>query len=116
MPNDQKDAKGGTSREVRKEAEHAPQQQPTSVQAGEVDEKKANHWLGQHWPEDRRLCSVCGVNDWGFVPRIVYMAMSPLGLHMPPRVLPCIGLSCRNCAHTIFFNAIIMEQLPKGEE
>jgi hypothetical protein len=64
MPNDAKDVKGGTSWEFAKEAERAPQQRHPAAQTGEVDEEQANRWFAQHWPEKRRLCSVCGQNDW----------------------------------------------------
>ena len=114
MANDPRAAKD--SSELIKEAAPAIADRKRGMRAGEVDEEKANHWLAEHWPEERRSCPVCGENNWAFVPQFIFMSLGPLGLHTAPRALPCVGLTCRTCAHTIFFNAIIMGQLPAGEE
>jgi hypothetical protein len=90
--------------------------QKKAAETGEVDGDLTNAWLKDHWSLDRRICPICGTNDWGLIPQFVHMSLGPLGPRLRPRTLPCVGLACRNCGHTLFFNALKMGLLAEGPE
>jgi hypothetical protein len=83
--------------------------------ANQVDFARASAWFAEHWPEPR-ICPICKQATWGMAPTFAQVPVSQLGLHMPPRTNPCVAVACRTCGNTLFFNAIIMGLLPKGED
>jgi len=92
------------------------QYQAEAAKTGRVDSDLANTWFTSHWPQPRK-CTVCGVDDqWGLVPQFLYLSMGPVGAQLRSRTYPSVAVTCQNCGHTIFFNAVAMGLLPKGEE
>lgn len=83
-----------------------------------MDEVAANRWFEEHWPEPRS-CPVCKNKNWGLISNFVNIPLEPVGTgpvgtYQPVRTAPFVGVICRTCGNTLFFNAVIMGLLPKG--
>lgn len=64
-------------------------------------------WLKEKAPHGIK-CSVCGVNDWQIAPDIVTpLRLTDGAVSIGGSMYPLVMLICRNCAHTIFLNAIL---------
>ncbi len=69
--------------------------------------EKFVHWLEQKVPHGL-MCSVCGQNNWEASPRLsTTMNLSGSAIAIGGPIQPLISLTCKNCAHTVFFNALI---------
>lgn len=64
-----------------------------------------------------RACSVCGANDWNLAAHLVVPStwMPDGGISLGGVSYPQAMLLCKNCSHTIYFNAVIMGVLEKKE-
>jgi hypothetical protein len=89
--------------------------QKRSAEPGQVDLMAANEWLIARWPSPRP-CPLCNHEEWAIAGSLAHIPTSAIGLHMPPRVNPCVAVVCGHCGNTVFLNAIIMGLLPKSEE
>ena len=74
-------------------------------------------WLKERVPEGPPNCAVCAKKDW-FVGDIL---VAPLhydgkGIKLGGAVYPNAVLVCKNCANTVFLNAIMMGIIPPKEE
>jgi hypothetical protein len=91
------------------------ERQKEAAETGYVDNELANNWFAEHWPEPR-ICPICKQNNWALTPQFVHMSLGPMGPALRTRTYPCVSVVCRVCGHTVFFNAVIMNLLAKGEE
>lgn len=89
--------------------------QKSAAKTGEVNNDLANKWFADHWPQPR-TCPICKQNDWGLNPLFGHVSIGALGAELRTRTVPMVMVTCRICGHTVFFNAVLMELLPKGEE
>jgi len=74
----------------------------------ETQMDSVRQWIESHSPV--LCCSGCGGNDWAIQSE---MAFSPLiepgdGSINTKKGYPMVALTCKNCACTMFFNAIQM--------
>jgi hypothetical protein len=91
------------------------QAQKDAAVSGNVNNALANQWFAEHWPQPR-TCTVCRHAEWGLVPQFAHVALGPIGALMRTRTYPCVAVTCRTCGNTLFFNAVSMGLLPKGED
>jgi len=89
--------------------------QKKAAETGRVDNAAMNKWLNQHWKTPRE-CPVCKQQDWGVVPQFAHVSLGLPGPQLRTRTYPCVAIACRICGNTLFFNAVIMGLLAKGEE
>jgi hypothetical protein len=63
-----------------------------------------------------RKCPICESENWGIAPTFAQLPTRPQKvIQAPVRANPCVALICQTCGNTLFFNAIVMELLPKSE-
>lgn len=69
--------------------------------ANEELERWVRRWLEKRGADSN--CSVCGENDWllGELSEIVVQGLRR-------SIYPVLPIFCGNCAHTVFFNALMM--------
>jgi hypothetical protein len=62
-----------------------------------------NHWMGPV------ICPVCKTTEWSVADHILLLTRhSANGLVSGSIAYPMIGVYCRNCSHTMLFNAVTM--------
>jgi hypothetical protein len=73
-------------------------------------------WLNAKWKAPR-TCPICGDNNWNASDRIFEMREFQGGAMVIGGLLqPVVPVSCVNCSHTLYFNAIqigIVDSHPK---
>jgi hypothetical protein len=89
-------------------------EQKRAADTNQVDNTAVNVWFTEHWKEPRQ-CAVCSQSNWAMAPRFTHIPMGPVGLHQPIPKLPCVVVTCQTCGNTLFFNALVMELLPKEQ-
>jgi predicted nucleic-acid-binding Zn-ribbon protein len=64
-------------------------------------------WLDQKIPQGL-ICSACGKDDWNLAPTIsTTMVLGGTSIMIGGTIQPLVTLTCKNCGHTVFFNALI---------
>ena len=73
-------------------------------------------WMGEKWKDAK--CSICKVNSWHIGAHMVAAPISPKsgGMIIGEDVYPQIMMICTNCAHTVYFNAVILGVAEGGKE
>jgi len=81
----------------------------------EEQRKKLLEKLNEVWRQPR-TCTVCGRNEWD-VSEIVFELREFHGGDMiiggQSAIAPLIQISCKNCSHTLLFNAIKLGLIEK---
>lgn len=75
-------------------------------------------WLNKHWV-GRKSCPICQNNNWSLSDTIYeFRPFQHGGLTVGGPVIPTVVITCTNCGHTLFFNAIKLDivKVPKGKE
>ena len=82
--------------------------------------KKADVDAIKRWVEEKApgaiVCTVCGENSWLVGEHLVAPPIHAQGLLLGGTSYPQAMLICVNCAHTVYFNAVIMGLLKEKEE
>jgi predicted nucleic-acid-binding Zn-ribbon protein len=87
-----------------------------AAESGIVDSVAANAWFHAHWPMPRP-CPVCKTeNNWGLTTNFAQISLGPPGPQLRTRTSPFVVVTCRNCGNSLFFNALVIGQLPKDQE
>ena len=68
-----------------------------------ADNDSIQRWWDQHWKEPV-ICPVCKTTDWSLSSHLVRSATGANLSDTP--TYPHIIISCKFCAHSIFFNAV----------
>jgi hypothetical protein len=78
----------------------------SSGRLSQADNDTIKRWWDQHWKEPV-ICPVCKTSDWSLGPHIVNVQRhaADAGVANTP-TYPHILVSCKTCAHTMFFNAV----------
>lgn len=79
------------------------------------EKNKALAWLNER-TEAAPTCWVCNTQNWTLADHVVSPPMFGKGLILGGVAYPHILLVCRQCAHTVFFNAMVMGVIDKEEE
>ena len=65
-------------------------------------------WLADKWAKDRAVCTVCGINNWQVAQHLVSPpVVSGRALSLGGPAYPQAMCICRNCGHTLYFNAVV---------
>jgi len=106
--------------------EDRKQRQKKAAETNLVDNAAANAWFNEHWPQPRK-CGVCTQMNWAMSPSFAHVPLASIGggaatatwatIGTQPsvRTFWCVVVTCLTCGNTIFFNALVMGQLPKDE-
>ena len=72
-----------------------------------LDRGKALAWLNEQW-KGNKLCPICSENSWSISEDLVEVRPYKGGaLVVGGSLFPFLVVTCRNCGHTLFFNAVI---------
>jgi hypothetical protein len=92
--------------------------QKKAAETNQVNEAAANEWFREHWKD--RACPICKQVSWAMAPDFAHIPVARIRVGQVGgsyvRSLPTVALTCRVCGNTLFFNALIMGQLPEGSE
>ncbi len=81
----------------------------------ESEKKKAQDWLRERMPA-ALTCSVCNTQNWILADHVVAPPIFGRGLVLGGTAYPHVMLICRQCGHTVFFNAVMMGLVEKRRE
>ncbi|MFX0204102.1 MAG: hypothetical protein ACFFCW_49015 [Candidatus Hodarchaeota archaeon] len=71
-----------------------------------IDVNAVVDWLNQRW-EGAKLCPICRNNNWNISQNPVELReFHGGGLVLGGPIYPLISITCKNCGHTLLFNAI----------
>ena len=80
------------------------------------DKQKIADWLDEKWTQPSK-CSVCGHSDWTLGEHLVNLQIYyGGGLRIGGPTYPYVMVICKNCAQTLFFNAVMLGLIPSGKE
>jgi hypothetical protein len=72
------------------------------------DNAKIRSWWEQHW-KDPVVCPVCKTREWTIAPHVVNLQRHALDSLVANTVsYPHIVVTCKTCAHSMFFNSVQM--------
>lgn len=82
--------------------------------AQEKQRQAARAWVEEKWTQPK-ACPICGTNSWlfteaGSIDTLNAGSVQPMG--RLTGVWPIFMVLCRNCAYTMFFNAIFAGVVP----
>lgn len=66
-------------------------------------------WLNRHWPQERRICPICGNPTWS-ISEIVELRQfqgGDLVIGGKSSIYPVFPVMCSRCGFTHFFNAVV---------
>jgi hypothetical protein len=70
------------------------------------DNEKIQRWWSQHW-QAPVICPVCKTSDWITAPHVMNVTRHAADAYVTDTVsYPHIVVSCKKCAHSMFFNAV----------
>ncbi len=75
------------------------------MQLSQQEMQRIIEWLQTHWVGGQH-CSICGHTDWLVNDRIFHLQEYLPEFPQPPVSHPVVPVICRNCGHTVYFNAI----------
>ena len=72
-------------------------------------------WLDKHGAV--KPCTACGQTAWHLIPHLVAPPTfrKESGFFLGGMSYPQAMLLCKNCGHTLYFNAVVMGIVPMGE-
>jgi hypothetical protein len=71
-----------------------------------ADNEKLQRWWSEHW-KTPVICPVCKTSEWIAAPHIVNIARHAPDANVNNSVsYPHVLVSCKTCAHSMFFNAV----------
>jgi hypothetical protein len=70
------------------------------------DNEKIQNWWNQHW-KGPVTCPVCKTTEWTVAPHVVNIQRHAIDATVANTVsYPHILVTCKSCAHSMFFNAV----------
>jgi hypothetical protein len=70
------------------------------------DNEKIQNWWNQHW-KGPVICPVCKTTEWTVTPHVVNIQRHAIDATVANTVsYPHIIVTCKTCAHSMFFNAV----------
>jgi RNase P subunit RPR2 len=70
------------------------------------DNDKIQNWWNQHWKAPV-TCPVCKTTEWTVAPHVVNIQRHAIDAAVANTVsYPHIVVTCKSCAHSMFFNAV----------
>jgi hypothetical protein len=70
------------------------------------DNDSIQRWWDQHW-KDPVICAVCKTTDWSLTSHLVNVQRFATDANASnPPTYPHIIVTCKLCAHSMFFNAL----------
>jgi hypothetical protein len=80
----------------------------------EPDNQKIQDWWTQHW-KSPVICPVCKTSEWTVAPHVVNIQRYAMDAAAANTVsYPHIAVTCKKCAHSMFFNAVQIGISPPG--
>jgi hypothetical protein len=71
-----------------------------------ADNDSIQRWWDLHW-QDPVICPVCKKTDWSLTPHLVNVQRFATDANASnPPACPHIIITCKFCAHSMFFNAV----------
>lgn len=81
----------------------------------EEERERAAEWFQQHWAGNTN-CTSCDRNQWIIGEHIVAPPLFAKGVILGGTAYPQIMVVCGYCAHTVYYNAIIMGVMDSDAE
>jgi hypothetical protein len=72
---------------------------------GKADNDSIQRWWDRHW-KDPVICPVCKTTDWSLSSHLVNIQFATDANASNTPTYPHIIITCKFCAHSIFFNAV----------
>jgi predicted nucleic-acid-binding Zn-ribbon protein len=70
------------------------------------DNAKIQKWWSGHW-KGTVVCPVCKTTEWTQAPHVVNIQRHAVDANAPSTIsYPHIVVTCKSCAHSMFFNAV----------
>lgn len=75
------------------------------------DRQMVRDWFGKHWKEPV-TCPVCKTDNWSIADHVVQLDRFAIDRMAAP-AYSYVMVTCLNCHHTLFFNAVAIGITPK---